>query len=59
MSRRVLVPLGLLASTDDPTGYHVGEMYFNTTSNKVKIYTGATWVDVNTYSVNALDGGTP
>ena len=59
MSRRVLVPLGLLAATSDPTGYYVGEMYFNTTSNKVKIYTGATWVDVNTDSVNALDGGTP
>ena len=59
MSRKVLVPLGLLATTNDPTGHSVGEMYFNTTSNKVKIYTGTTWVDVNTDSVNSLDGGTP
>jgi hypothetical protein len=59
MSRKVLVPLGLLATTNDPTGHNVGEMYFNTTSSKVKIYTGSFWVDVNTDSVNVVDGGTP
>ena len=59
MARKFVVPLGLLASTSDPTGHTAGEMYFNTTSNKVKIYTGSAWVDVNTDSVNELDGGTP
>ena len=59
MARSFVVPIGLLATASDPTGHSVGEMYFNTTSNKVKIYTGSVWADVNTDSVNALDGGTP
>ena len=59
MARRYLVPIGLLSAASDPAGLLVGEMYFNTALGKVKIYDGATWVDVNTDSVNALDGGTP
>jgi hypothetical protein len=59
MARKFLVPIGLLSSTTDPTGQLAGEVYFNTTSGKVKIYNGTNWVDVNTDSVNELDGGTP
>jgi len=59
MARSFLVPIGLLSAASDPTGHNVGEMYFNTTSHKVKIYNGSSWVDVNTDSVNAIDGGTP
>jgi len=59
MARSFLVPIGLLSSTSDPAGTSVGQMYFNTTDHKVKIYNGTSWVDVNTDSVNAIDGGTP
>jgi hypothetical protein len=59
MARKFLVPIGLLSATSDPTGHLAGEVYFNTTSGKIKIYDGDNWVDVNTDSVNELDGGTP
>lgn len=45
MSRRVLVPLGLLSLATDPTGSTVGDSYFNTVSGKIRIYDGEDWQD--------------
>jgi hypothetical protein len=56
MARSYVVPLGLLASASDPTGHNAGDLYFNTTSGTVKIYTGSVWEDANT---TVIDGGTP
>jgi hypothetical protein len=56
MARSFLVPIGLLSAASDPTGHTAGEMYFNTTSGTIKIYTGSVWEDANT---TAIDGGTP
>lgn len=33
-------------SASDPTGTNGGEMYFNTTANKLKVYNGTTWETV-------------
>ena len=51
MSRKVLVPLGLLGAVSDPTGYNAGDTYFNTASGKVKVYNGSTWTDAGVQGV--------
>ena len=45
MARNYVVPLGLLSLASDPTGHSAGETYYNTTSNKVRVYSGASWQD--------------
>ena len=45
MARNYVVPLGLLSLASDPTGHSAGETYYNTTSNKVRVYNGASWQD--------------
>jgi hypothetical protein len=45
MSRRALVPLGLLSLATDPTGQYVGDSYYNTVSEKIRIYDGTNWQD--------------
>jgi hypothetical protein len=45
MSRKFLVPVGLLVSASDPTGaFTAGDTYFNSTSGSIKTYNGAAWV---------------
>lgn len=45
MTRRFLVPIGLLSLASDPTGTFVGETYFNTALGKIRVYDGADWQD--------------
>jgi hypothetical protein len=45
MSRKFLVPVGLLVSASDPTGvFTAGDTYFNSTAGVIKTYNGAAWV---------------
>lgn len=41
---RLLLPF----ASSDPTGVTEGEMYYNTTSNVVKYYDGASWITIGT-----------
>mgnify|MGYP005834838259 CR=1 FL=1 len=41
-------PTTMLATTDPVSGSFVGEWYFNTTTNQLKEWTGATWTAIST-----------
>ena len=63
MAKRHLVPIDLYTATSDPTGVSAGEIYFNTSTNKVRQYDGASWSDVasggsasNSFSTIAVSG---
>ena len=45
MARSYVVPLGLLHLTNDPTGHSAGDTYYNTVSNKIRVYDGSQWND--------------
>lgn len=45
MTRRYLVPLGLASLSSDPTGSSAGQTYYNTTSDKIRVYNGTGWED--------------
>ena len=40
-------PFGLLSATSDPTGTRAGQLYYNSSGQKVKFYNGSTWQDVS------------
>ena len=44
MSIKQLVPLNLLASATAPAGVRAGELYYNTTTSTVYVYTGSAWI---------------
>ena len=44
MSRKFKVPLGLLSLANDPSPGEIGDIYFNTTSQRIKVYNGTAWV---------------
>ena len=57
MSKKALVPLNALAISSDPTfpTLQSGDIYFNTSLNNLKIYTGSSWVTpVLTSSANTF-----
>ena len=58
MARKFLVPLGLLASSNDPTGHSAGDTYYNTTNKNIKIYDGSVWNSVAD-TITSINGGTP
>ena len=45
MARKFLVPIGLVSLSSDPAGTSAGQTYYNTTSNKIRIYNGTSWID--------------
>lgn len=46
MARRFTTPVGLVALASDPASGTAGDIYFNTTSSVLKIYTGSVWSEV-------------
>jgi hypothetical protein len=46
MSVRILAGLNLVSSATDPVSATVGDLYFNTTSNTVKVYNGTAWTTI-------------
>lgn len=46
MSRQFLTPINLLNEASDPATGNVGDLYFNTTSNTVKVYNGTAWTTI-------------
>lgn len=62
MSTKSLVPLNVLAKSSEPVGQRAGDLYFDTTTLKLRIYDGTLWIDiVGTGGTSQLqiDGGTP
>jgi hypothetical protein len=49
-SRKFLVPANLLNLAEDPAVGESGDIYFNTVSDKLKIYDGSAWVEVGSSS---------
>lgn len=61
MTRRFIVPIGLLSLASDPTGTFAGETYYNTTLDKIRVYDGLDWQDAGvsaTELADALQGAT-
>jgi hypothetical protein len=62
MSTKALVPLNVLARGSEPVGQRAGDLYFDTTTLKLRIYDGTLWIDiVGTGGAGQLqiDGGMP
>ncbi len=38
--------LGIPTGTSDPESGTTGQIYYNTTTNKIRLYNGSSWVDV-------------
>ena len=49
MAKRFLTPIGLHVSITDPPSGSNGDIYFNSSTNELKVYYNGTW--------NALSGG--
>lgn len=59
MSKKALVPLNVLARSTEPAGQRAGDLYFNTATLKLRIYSGTLWIDINAGGGVQMDGGTP
>jgi hypothetical protein len=61
MSTKALVPLNVLAIGTEPTGQRAGDLYFNTGTLKLRIYSGSAWIDISGVGSGGvqMDGGTP
>jgi len=46
MSTKSLVPLNVLAKGSEPVGQRAGDLYFDTTTLKLRIYDGTLWIDI-------------
>ena len=47
MSTKALVPLNVLAVGTEPYGQRAGDLYFNTGTLKLRIYSGSAWIDIS------------
>jgi len=47
MARRFLTPISLVALSSDPVSGSEGDAYFNTSSNKIKVYYDGVWNDLS------------
>jgi hypothetical protein len=63
MSTKALVPLNVLATGTQPAGQRAGDLYFDTSTLKLRIYDGSLWIDIigtgGGSSQLQIDGGTP
>jgi hypothetical protein len=62
MSTKALVPLNVLAKGSEPVGQRAGDLYFDTSTLKLRIYDGTLWIDIvgtGGSSQLQVDGGTP
>jgi hypothetical protein len=56
MARKFLVPIGLVSLSSDPTGSSAGQIYYNTSLNKIRVYSGTAWEDSG-LSLQDLESG--
>jgi hypothetical protein len=55
MSRRFLTPVNLLHVATDPAVATEGDIYYNTTYDKIRVYIGDSWSDVGGSSIEVSD----
>ena len=46
VSRLNLTPVNVMSASADPASGNAGDVYYNTTSNTLKVYNGSAWVAV-------------
>jgi hypothetical protein len=46
MAKRFLTPINILNSANDPVSAEKGDLYYNTSLDKLKIYANSQWVEV-------------
>lgn len=59
MSKKSYVPLNLLSQAGHPAVAEVGDLYFDTTSGLVQVYTGVNWQPVTDDLNSLINGGSP
>ena len=47
MSKRFLTPINVLNAASDPGSANEGDLYYNTSTDKLRIYSNSSWVDVS------------
>jgi hypothetical protein len=47
MAKRFLTPINVLNAASDPGSASEGDLYYNTSTDKLKIYSNSTWVNVS------------
>jgi len=55
VAQKFLTPITLLNSASDPASAEKGDIYFNTTLNTPKVYTGTAWVPVSSGGATVSD----
>jgi hypothetical protein len=55
MSVKRLVPLNTVELPDNPSTGKIGDIYFNTTSQELRVYTGTEWIAVGGAQTGVLD----
>jgi len=45
VSRKFLTPLNILNSASDPGTANIGDIYYNTSTGNVRVYTASGWVN--------------
>ena len=55
MSVKRLVPLNTVELDSDPATGTIGDIYFNTTSQELRVYTGAAWIAVGGAQTGILE----
>ena len=58
MSVKRLVPLNTLSLATDPSNPRLGDVYLNSTTNNLRVYTAAGWVEVGAGGGAAVSIGT-
>jgi hypothetical protein len=56
MSRKFLTPIGLLSKASDPSSGSVGDVYYNSSVNKIYVYNGASWGLAGAQGVQGTQG---
>lgn len=57
MSKKVLVPINLLAVSADPAGDNAGDIYYNSIVKSLKVYDGTVWVTFAKANYGFAEGG--
>jgi hypothetical protein len=62
MAKRFLTPINVLNAESDPESASEGDIYYNTSVEKLKIYSNFAWVEISSgesSGISNLDGGSP
>lgn len=57
MAKKFLTPISILNLASDPALGVEGDIYYNTTSDVLRIYSNSQWLDVSANGVTNIDGG--